>query len=61
MLWYVAMYVCTWYLSIIVLLQEEKRKLREAIENSDKTLIQHMIKGNNIDVNADIAPVCMYY
>ena len=57
MLWYVR----TWYLSI-VLLQEENQKLKRAIENNDTALIQHMFQGNNINVNANInAPeVCMY-
>ena len=44
----------------IVLLQEEKRKLKKAIEENDIELIQQMFQGNSIDVNADIAPVCMY-
>ena len=43
-----------------MLLQEEKKKLKKAIVENDTDLIQQMFQGNNIDVNADIAPVCMY-
>ena len=43
-----------------MLLQEESEKLRKAIEENDTDLIQQMFQGNNIDVNADIAPVRMY-
>ena len=50
-------YVCT---SIVLLLQEEKEKLRKAIEQDDTDLIQHMFQGNNIDVNADISEVRSY-
>ena len=28
---------------------------------NDTALIQHMFQGSNIDVNANIAPVCMYW
>ena len=47
-------------ISIVLLLQEEKEKLREAIVQNDTDLIQHMFKGNNIDVNADISGVRSY-
>ena len=46
--------------SIVLLLQEQQKKLREAIEKNDTNLIQHMFQGNNIDVNANIAPVSSY-
>ena len=45
---------------IVLLLQEEKDKLRKAIEQNDTDLIQRMFQGKNIDVNADIAPVHSY-
>ena len=43
-----------------MLLQEEREKLRKAIEENDTDLIQQMFQGNNIDVNAYISPVRMY-
>ena len=46
--------------SIVLLLQEEKWKLREAVETNDTDLIQRMFQRNNIDVNANIARVRMY-
>ena len=50
-------YICT---SIVLISQEEKEKLEEAIEKNDTDLIQHMFQGNNIDINANISEVRSY-
>ena len=43
-----------------MLLQEEEKKLREAIEENDTDLLLQMFQGNNIDVNVLIATVRTY-
>ena len=35
--------------------EREKEKIRIAIESGDKVTIEHMIKKDSIDVNADIS------
>ena len=52
--------LCYVHTSIVLILQKEKKKLKEAIEKNDTDLSQHMFQGNNIDINADISSVRSY-
>ena len=38
-------------------MQDEKKRLRIAIENGNTAILQHMIKTEEIDINANISPV----
>ena len=44
---------------IYLLLQEEKEVLQNGIDREDAGIIQKMIQQESIDINANIAPVCI--
>ena len=44
---------------VYLLLQEEKEVLQNGIDREDTDIILKMIEQESIDINANIAPVCI--